>query len=38
MTRYARRTPRPTIDRWSLAPNLLAHSIRVALVTRYGAR
>lgn len=33
-----RSTPRPTIDRWSLAPNLLAHSIRVALVTRYGAR
>ena len=38
MTRYARRTPRPTIDRWSLTPSLLAHSIRVALVTRYGAR
>lgn len=38
MTVYTRRTPRPTIDRWSLAPNLLAHSIRVALVTRYGVR
>lgn len=34
MTVYTRRTPRPTIDRWSLAPNLLAHSIRVALLTQ----